>query len=183
MKPQMNLLYLNTTGHVLSGFTRRAEPNAVNNSVESFVGDGLLVNGFGFPDVTQAFVIPLSQIDLFRTDLDLGLMVHLRNLFLTDPDGSPKLQLISNSPLTPSATNKEPIVIKLPDKAIADITVLVLVQPTGQTLPSPSAIIPAKIRAATKEVSLNVPGLDAGHYDALIFVAGYPVNGIKFEVP
>jgi hypothetical protein len=185
MKPQMNLLYLNATGHVLSGFTRIAEPDDLEKTAEPFVGDGLLVNGLGSPGaILPSFVITLPEISLFRTDLDLNRMVQLRNLWLVNPDSSPKLQSLSAPRLVIVAPPSQPIKISLPpgEKATSDIAVLVLVQPNGQRLASP-VTIRAKIQASNSEVSVNVPGLANGTYDAVIFVAGYPVDGTHFNVP
>src|SRR5260370_13612997 len=49
MNPEMNLLYLKSTGHVLAAFTRSGEPDKAETTADAFVGAGLHLRAFGSP--------------------------------------------------------------------------------------------------------------------------------------
>jgi hypothetical protein len=45
MNPEMDVLYMKGLGHVLAAFTRAAEPDQIEASAATFVGDGLHLRG------------------------------------------------------------------------------------------------------------------------------------------
>ena len=174
MKPQMNLLYLSSTGHVLSLFTRAAEGPQPEKMPDPFVGDGLHVRGLGDPPSAapfvdynnQDFVIPVDELAILPTDLDPGVLVAPRMSYV---DSTKKLKSATVNIQNGSVASPA-ITITVPVATAAPLSVLVLVE--GQSLGKPiplSGTIPATSNVTT----VNTPSLSPGSYYALIFVATY----------
>lgn len=94
--PQMDVLYVTTTGQVLAIFTRTSEPAQIETDPTVFLGDGFHLRGFGRQNTmddfnNQEFIVPASQIGLLRTDLIASQVVAPRQYQVNLPISAPPL--------------------------------------------------------------------------------------------
>jgi len=188
MTVQADLLYMKSTGHVLSAFTRVGEPKDLEKDATLFAGEGLPANGLGNPGTapftdfnTRTLVIPPEQINLFRGDIDPHLLLQPRNLCLTDLDASPNVQPIGNAAATVPAPGGAPpaLTITIPAAATSDIPVIIVVE--GPNLQDP-LVISTKIAATQASVSESFSTLGSGQYYVVVFIAKYPIAVRPFTV-
>jgi len=88
--PQMDVLYMSLTGHVLAIFTRVSEPAKIETDPSAFLGDGYHLRGYGNQAAVasfnnQEFVIPTSEIGLLRTDFNAAQVAMPREYGVTLP--------------------------------------------------------------------------------------------------
>jgi hypothetical protein len=204
MNPQMNLLYLKKTGHVLATFTRSGEPGTSEKTADAFVGDGLHLRGLGDPtkystlddfNNHQDFIVPNTEIAIFRTDNQGLVVISPQSSFLTNLDSTPSLQTISKGPLTsspativnvpptPNVVPTYPISIKLPAAVSTDTHVFILIEgpSLAQPLPIPFPPIPAAASGTAQQLP-PLPTLGPGAYYALVFAEAYPLCVVPFKV-
>ncbi|MEX3788808.1 hypothetical protein [Paraburkholderia sp. BR14374] len=177
MDPQMNVLYLGSTGHVLAVFTRVAEPAIPEQVPDTFVGDGgLHVRGLGYgiaaPDLAhfnaQDIIVPTTQLKLRQTSLDPTVMQSPRQ-YTYDATGD-KFSGIGPMPTLSPANPTTSITVTLlasPGKAL---NVLVFLQGPQ---PGASLLVPGPANTSNAVTTIQLPSLSPGEYDALLFVEGY----------
>lgn len=183
MNQQMDLLYLENTGHVLAAFTRVGEPKEPEASADVFTGDKLLVNGLGDPtDYTDfnsrpPFQIPSALVSLFRGYLDESELKQPRNLCMDVTKSPPTVGTASGEFPTFRPSDG---MITIDHAAPAELAVTVIIE--GQTLQDPVVAPPAKITANTTSCPVSVGALSTGKYYALVFVQTWPVSVTPFDV-
>jgi hypothetical protein len=195
MNPQMNLLYLKSTGHVLAGFIRNGEPVKGEAVADAFVGDGLHLRGFGDPAKysdyqdfnTQDPIIPSTEIAIFRTVLDSSIIRSPFKSILSNLDSTPTLGAPKGPPATPpfGSLPAAGITITLPQSVPGSTKALLTLETSSPTLPTVIAFVidPPSVPAAKQDVTLPLPTLGTGKYYALVFVPGYQSCVVTFSVP
>jgi hypothetical protein len=194
MNPEMNLLYLKSSGHVLAAFTRSGEPDTGEKLADAFVGDGLHVRGLGVVNHyastadfnLQDFVIPKTDIGVFRTALDNSVLRSPRDSYLTSLDASPALNTMVNpslvlapapAPATLPYTSTFTVVLSPPSDKDFPVLVYFVPQSPGQIISKPMVL-----GKSTPSLTLPTPDVGSGSYYALIFVATYPLEVVPFKV-
>jgi hypothetical protein len=185
MSTQAELLYLKTTGHVLSVFTRVGETKDPEKDSSVFTGDSLLVNGLGDPGAAVAdwaafnqrpkFLIPGDQISLFRADLDPSVLAQPRSLCLVNLNSSPSVQAVSSAP---PKVDTSSAAISLHDPVPSDLSLVVVIE--GQH--DPIVIPKTMTNSGTPSGSVTLPPLAPGDYFAVVFLATYPISVKLFTV-
>jgi hypothetical protein len=175
MSPQMDILYMSTLGHVLAIFTRASEPDKIEATPATFVGDGFHLRGIGDPtDSTIDVVVPPSEIALARVPLNPAQLLIPRSLQLPDPK-NPALSDLPNTTLpTVALTAGSPpsLTVKAAGAASTlQILALIVAAPAGN---------PITITGSFPKLTL--PSLPAGKYYAVVFVPGYPLNAQSFSI-
>jgi hypothetical protein len=172
--PQMDVLYLASTGHVLAIFTRISEPAQIESDGSAFLGDGFHVRGFGESATVsqfnnQEFVIPVNQVGLLRTDLSPSQLIAPRQFEVTLPTpGSPPLQSLSGAPTLSYAPSAFTI------SSTPTQFIILVFGPTP--MPTPGGPI------QTLANQLNISGLVTGnHYFAIAFVPGQQIAINSFK--
>lgn len=179
MDPQMNVLYLGSTGHVLAVFTRVAEPAMPEQAPDTFVGvGGLHVRGLGYdvalPHFTlaqfnaQDIIVPTTQLKLRQTGLDPTVMQSPRQ-YAYDATGD-KFSGIGPMPALSLANPPTSITVTLLPAPSKALNVLVFLQGPQ---PGASPPVPGPANTSNAVTTIQLPSLSPGEYDALLFVEGY----------
>jgi hypothetical protein len=181
MVPQMDVLYMKSLGQVLAIFTRASEPDTIEPTAATFVGDGLHLRGIGdLTDPTIDVVVPPSQVALTRVDLNPIQLVIPRSLWV-DPQNPTAVVDPPNasSPLTLTPNPGPPPSLKVAAATVASgtpVLALIVAAPAGNPMtitgsfPAPGPVI------------LTLPSLLSGKYYAVVFVPGYPVAVQNFSI-
>jgi hypothetical protein len=174
MNAKMNVVYLQSVGHVLAVVTRTAEPPNAGTDVSPFVGDGLHVRGLGVPPTSspwtdfnaQDFVIPPNQLAVLPTDLDPTVLLAPRTSYV---DSNHKVQSLNGS-ISNASYSAPKVAITLFANTAVPLDVLVLIE--GQSLGAPLSLS-GTISASTNSTNVSTPSLSLGSYYALVFVATF----------
>jgi hypothetical protein len=180
MTSQMDILYLNDTGHVLAGFTRAAEPDQIEAGAGAFVGDGLHLRGV---TTDQDFLVPAAQIGLLRTGLDASVLRDPRRWFWNLAATPPALVLGSNQSLTATANVAGTTVTIAPGAGSFAAGTIVRMLIEGPSLGSPLQVSVPPIAAGLPSIPIPVPALASDSYYAIVFVPLYPITATQFAVP
>jgi len=178
--PQMDVLYMTVTGHVLAVFTRTSEPPQIESDPTVAIGqDGFHLRGFGNQATlasfgNQEYVIPVSQMTLARIDSDPIQMVSPRLFGVTLPAAvPPALQSLGKAPTFSYAASAFSITVPAPAAGIP-YTILVY----G---PTPLAAPATPIQ--TLQNTMAVTGLVSGKsYFAAAFLAEQQIAVTAFTV-
>jgi hypothetical protein len=175
MNPEMNLLYLKSSGHVLAAFTRSGEPDTGEKLADAFVGDGLHVRGLGVVNHYAS-----------TADFNLQVLRSPRDSYLTSLDASPALNTMVNpslvlapapAPATLPYTSTFTVVLSPPSDKDFPVLVYFVPQSPGQIISKPMVL-----GKSTPSLTLPTPDVGSGSYYALIFVATYPLEVVPFKV-
>jgi hypothetical protein len=175
MSPQMDVLYISTLGQVLAIFTRASEPEKIETTPDTFVGDGFHLRGLGDPpDSTIDVVVPGSQIALARVPFNPAQLLIPRSLQVPDPKNPALSDLPNQTGPILTFTPGSPPLLKATAAGMAStpqILALIVAAPAGN---------PITITGSFP--TLTLPSLPPGPYYAVVFVPGYPLTGISFSI-
>jgi hypothetical protein len=186
-QPQMDLLYLSDTGHILALFTRAGGPPQLEKVPDAFVGAGFHVRGLEAPPHiapftdynNEDFVIPSNHLAFLSADLSQSVVSAPRDSYV-DATNNNKLQPLQST----GASVTSPVV--LPTLAItlaatptSILNYLVLIAQESQG--TPALPITGSINASTT-ASVTIPTLAPGNYFALVFIETYSAQVIPFTV-
>jgi hypothetical protein len=177
MNPQMDVLYLKDLGHVLAAFTRASEPDQIETSAALFVGDGLHLRGLEKLEA-EDFLIPATQIEMLRTNLDTLPLRTPRN-YCVQSGNPPLLEFTQSFTAAPTPTAVT-LTAVMPATFAAGTKVQVLIE--GASLGSPLVLTPPPTSASAPTIPIPVPTLASGTYYALVFVPLYPIMAASFTV-
>jgi len=185
---QMDVLYMQTYGHVLGIFTRNAEPSQMEATADSFVGDGFHLRGLTIPPPPgppQDFLVPASYIAVFRAPLDLSQLSIPLALCVSPPlTGTPPSRPTSAVPFSVVGALGDTVsayTLTLAGGFPSATDVLVLIEAEGGGTPYHVAwTIPA---ASPSPVNISLPPLPHGTYYLVAFVPGFPITpSLSFTV-
>jgi hypothetical protein len=169
--PQMGLLILTDTGHVLAAFKRNAEPTSLETSPNSFVGTGLHLRpaaaagsgGFSFLD----FTIPPAKLTFQEASLDDDVLDQPWNYYL---DATPSLQncATTNVATFSSAAGAASVTITITAAPPTPVEVATVAQPWGAGTTQYKST-----PYAGPSTVVDLSGLPSGSYHVLALVSGY----------
>jgi hypothetical protein len=188
--PQINLIYVADTGHVLALFTRAAAPTQPEKQPDTFVGDGLHVRGIGDP-VTYAddadfntveFVVPAAKLKLLQTDFDPNppnTMTLGRDQYVDS--NSNAVSPFTSGHLTVAQVGTSPsFKITLPAIPTSPGNFVLLVQPTSASATTQYSTKPLSLSSVDNAVDLSA--LPSGNYHVLALVPLYPAMLVRIAV-
>jgi hypothetical protein len=172
LSPQMDILYLQSVGHVLGIFTRNSEPAQMETDSSAFVGAGLNVRGL-IPDGN--LVIPPALIGVFRANRVWDQLLNPLSLCVSSPPALPSLM---SFPGTKPSVQVAADVIKITLATAAVAQILVLALDTAGGTP---AQFSTKCAGSSPIVEVTMTGLvPADTYYAFVFVETHPMALHKF---
>jgi hypothetical protein len=181
MNPQMGILYLSDTNHVLASFTRSAEPLQPDKIPDPFIGDGLHVRVAGPPTTVAGFdtldlVVTSANLRFTEAALDSRALAAPRDYFV---DNSLRLNTFSAGPITIQPAAPSPtFTIKAPVPP-AKLQFVLLVQSWA---PGSTQYLSSPLSAAG-DGNVNLSTLPSGNYHILICVPDYPIVLREITVP
>jgi hypothetical protein len=171
--PQMDVLYMSSTGHVLAILTRMSEPSQVEADATIFLDDGYHLRGFGDPATIAQFangefVIPVSQVGLVRADLNSSQAVSPRQYQVGLPVATPpSIQNLGGAPTLVYGTTGFTIT------PVSSQSLILVYGPTPTSAPA--------VPIQTLVNKFSAPGLVSGQkYFAIAFVPGVQVAVLAF---
>jgi hypothetical protein len=181
MNPQMDVLYMKSFGQVLAIFTRASEPDTIESTPTTFIGDGLHLRGIVHPkDPAIDVVVPPSQLALTRVDLNPAQLLMPRSMCVKDPQNPSALSdFLNAAPPTVTHAAGPPSSLTVTATAVASgtpILALIAAAPAGNPMTITGSF------PATGLVTLILPSLPSGTYYAVAFVPGYPVGVQDFLI-
>jgi hypothetical protein len=173
MNPQMDILYVSDTGHILTVFTRAGRPQQPEKVPDAFVGAGLHVRGLDVPPNAapftdynnQDFIIPAGHVLFSSTDQTPSVLAAPRGSYI---DANQKLHPLAQTGVTPTFLSPT-LTITLTSAPAGALNYLVLIAQQSQG--TPAMPLTGSITGTTALVT--IPSLPAGSYYALVFVATY----------
>src|ERR1700691_4844309 len=169
--PQMGLLILTDTSHILAAFKRNAEPLSPETSAASFVGTGLhlrpaeILNLPGYDSLD--FTIPPPKLTFQEASLDDDVLNQPWNYYL---DATPSLQncATTNVAKIPTVAGQATVTINIASAPATPVEIVVVAQPwaSGATQYKSSPY-------ASPSTVVDLSGLPSGNYHVLAFVTGY----------
>ena len=171
-QPQMDVLYMETYGHVLGIFTRNAEPNPMEKIPDAFVGtDGFHLRGLITDPTTGLldFVVPTNLIGILRLPLVPAALIAPLG-YGAGPAANPTgVQTLLTPPITVTVAVSpfSVTVAAIPGSASGSVLILIGGQGTAAT-----PIGPIPIPSGGVSVSATSPSPSPGTYWAVAFVPG-----------
>lgn len=175
--PQMDVLYMQATWHVLGIFTRNAEPTPPTDPTP-FVGAGLSLAAIA-SNQTLPLVVPPSFIGIFSTDRNWRQIFEPNTLYASGLPGTPSLAPITNPLTAVSEVHASPnITVTFPTGTTGTILVLVVDSAGGAAVAFPVPLTASNVTVVGNQTSIAVPmtGLKTGDtYYPFVFVPQCPV--------
>jgi hypothetical protein len=179
MNPQMGILYLSDTGHVLASFTRSAEPLNPESAPDQFVGQGLHVRVAGKPSDPDFdsldFEILSANLKFTEIALDLGVLANPRDYYV---DSSSRANAFTGGAVTLTPGGGK-FTVTVPAVPASPSRFVILVQSSTQ---SGTHYLSPQLSTTSVNTNVDLSALASGKYHVLVCVPGYPVVPAEVNV-
>jgi hypothetical protein len=177
---ELTVVAVTATGHVLAALTRTADPTTALPA-EALAGSGLLVRtapAAGAATDPPQFSVPATELEVTVIAFQESVLLDPRRFRLVKPPtGDPTTQEITlpankkGVELPPANLTRTSLTLTVDPAPAADAAAWVLLQDGAGTAP---VALTGKVRAGQTASDPIPHQLDAGVYEVLALVAGYP---------